>query len=167
MKFLLLFLLPILPQAFVVPMEFGRLQSAASNTNTRHLARMIATDGESSRPESTWKSPIWSTLMAIALSTAAPAALAVSGGGLDFAGLDISGQDFSKQNYKGKDFTQGTNEQRIVGVFATNSHQALFHRQFCDARPLRGLRCPYLRLYFWGRLHAALSGLGLDWWKPL
>ena len=34
------------------------------------------------------------------------AALAVSGGGLDFAGLDISGQDFSKGNYKGKDFTQ-------------------------------------------------------------
>ena len=44
----------------------------------------------------------------VAATIAAPsAALAVSGGGLDFAGLDISGQDFSKQNYKGKDFTQG------------------------------------------------------------
>lgn len=42
-----------------------------------------------------------------------PAALAVSGGGLDYANLDLTGQDFSKSSYKGKDFTQiiakGTN----------------------------------------------------------
>ena len=37
----------------------------------------------------------------------APAAFAVSGGGLDFAGIDISNQDFSNGNFKGKDFTQG------------------------------------------------------------
>lgn len=44
----------------------------------------------------------------LAGSLAVPsAALAVSGGGLDYAGIDISGQDFSNQNYKGKDFTQG------------------------------------------------------------
>lgn len=51
--------------------------------------------------------PFWWTMSAAFWSILAPAALAVSGGGLDFAGLDISGQDFSKANYKGKDFTQG------------------------------------------------------------
>lgn len=50
------------------------------------------------------KVPFWSAAFWTIL---APAAFAVSGGGLDFAGIDISGQDFSKANYKGKDFTQG------------------------------------------------------------
>ena len=36
------------------------------------------------------------------------AALAVSGGGLDYANLDISNENFSGGNFKGKDFTQGS-----------------------------------------------------------
>lgn len=53
------------------------------------------------------------SLMVAVLAIAPKAAMAVSGGGLDYAGLDISGQDYSNSNYKGKDFTQvlakGTN----------------------------------------------------------
>jgi hypothetical protein len=51
---------------------------------------------------------ISSLICSIAVAVALPmAAMAVSGGGLDYANLDISGQDFSSGNYKGKDFTQG------------------------------------------------------------
>ena len=54
----------------------------------------------------------------LAGSLAVPsAALAVSGGGLDYAGIDISGQDFSNQNYKGKDFTQGMYYQSCILTF--------------------------------------------------
>ena len=59
------------------------------------------------------KLPFWSATLWTIL---APAAFAVSGGGLDFAGLDISGQDFSKNNYKGKDFTQGEYKEILLVV---------------------------------------------------
>lgn len=55
------------------------------------------------------KDPLPVLLMTAFFTMLAPvAALAVSGGGLDYAGTDISGKDFSNGNYKGKDFTQGT-----------------------------------------------------------
>ena len=59
---------------------------------------------------SRWKIEKLSAALAgsVAVVLSAPfAAMAVSGGGLDYANLDLSGQDFSNGNYKGKDFTQG------------------------------------------------------------
>ena len=59
---------------------------------------------------SRWKKDLLSTALACSVvfaSSPMMAAMAVSGGGLDYAGLDLSGQDFSNGNYKGKDFTQG------------------------------------------------------------
>lgn len=59
---------------------------------------------------SRWKNDLLSSALAcLVVLSSAPmmAAMAVSGGGLDYAGLDLSGQDFSNGNYKGKDFTQG------------------------------------------------------------
>ena len=72
-----------------------------TSTSTRSLARRTAGGG--------WPHAV--TAFATAALPVA-AALAVSGGGLDYANLDISGKDFSNGNYKGKDFTQGTHAVR-------------------------------------------------------
>jgi hypothetical protein len=50
---------------------------------------------------------ILTATLAVFAVTTPLAALAVSGGGLDYSGTDISGQDFSGGTYNGKDFTQG------------------------------------------------------------
>jgi uncharacterized protein YjbI with pentapeptide repeats len=96
MKILSLFaLLPVFCRAFV--------PRATSLSQQKPLLLRASSEEYSERKLSF----LSAAFVAVTLSTAAPAALAVSGGGLDFAGIDISGQDFSKATYKGKDFTQG------------------------------------------------------------
>eukprot|EP00527_Entomoneis_sp_CCMP2396_P004443 CAMPEP_0198144056 /NCGR_PEP_ID=MMETSP1443-20131203/12500_1 /TAXON_ID=186043 /ORGANISM="Entomoneis sp., Strain CCMP2396" /LENGTH=192 /DNA_ID=CAMNT_0043807389 /DNA_START=268 /DNA_END=846 /DNA_ORIENTATION=+ len=70
--------------------ENGCFKNSNNSKNNIHAASLIA-----------------GTCIALSVaSAAAPPALAVSGGGLDYANIDISGQDFSKSSYKNKNFTQ-------------------------------------------------------------
>jgi hypothetical protein len=95
MKILSLFaLLPVFSRAFAPRATFSK---------QKPLLLRVSSEEHSERKLSF----LSAAFVAVTLSTAAPAALAVSGGGLDYAGIDISGQDFSNAIYKGKDFTQG------------------------------------------------------------
>lgn len=87
----------------------------ASDTNTRQWCKNGSSSSSSSSSTSLLshgglRDLFFAGVMGAVISMTTPAALAVSGGGLDYAGLDISGQNFAhaKSEYKGKDFTQGT-----------------------------------------------------------
>jgi hypothetical protein len=95
--FLLLISVLSVSKAFV---PISRARSRRQQQQSSHLFGVMV-----SMRDFDWKSALASAALALLLEPAA--ALAVSGGGLDYAGTDISGQDFSG-NYKGKDFTQGT-----------------------------------------------------------
>ena len=93
-------LLPLLCQGFVTQTSVSSGKSAVELGAAREDSIQTSSSSLPFLP---------AALVTAALTIAAPVALAVSGGGLDYAGTDITGADFSKGtgDYKGKDFTQG------------------------------------------------------------
>jgi hypothetical protein len=104
---LLIVLHPLFAQAFVPHQVESQIVSERASNAAPYALPQFQDMCRQFQEESRLRRWRLSFLSYAAITFSAPAALAVSGGGLDYANLDISGQDFSHGNYKGKDFTQG------------------------------------------------------------